>query len=279
MSAAGPGARGGWVVGNDVVDLTDPRCEGKAGDARFVARICAAPEAESIRGAQDPDRALWLTWAAKEAAFKVVSKLLPGPPPFEHARFLVTLPEALANEPGGRAPASGREAGRLPLAGEVRYDRRTLPYRAGLYADAVHVVAWSPGAEAAEDGELPEEVSWGLRAMSPAGGGPRDEDWKPALRPRFTDREWSHVRTRASALVRLAAREAAAQRLDEAEGTLEIVCPGGPPGRTPPVLFRRGEPSPLDVSLSHHGRLVAWALAPGPARSRMPSGGPAGGPP
>ena len=66
------------VVGNDVVDLDQPRCAGKAEDTRFVDRVFTAFERERIVEAPDPDRALWRRWAAKESAYKVVTKLL-GP--------------------------------------------------------------------------------------------------------------------------------------------------------------------------------------------------------
>lgn len=65
-----------------------------------------------------------------------------------------------------------------------------------------------------------------------------------------------------SAAVRMLARAALAETLGAHEGDVEIVCDPGVTGRRPPRVFLRGEPAPCDVSLSHHGRWVAWALLP-----------------
>ena len=63
----------------------------------------------------------------------------------------------------------------------------------------------------------------------------------------------------ASAAARDEARRAAAALLGEGEGVLQVVGRG-----RLPVLLRRGEPVALALSLSHHGRYAAFALAPGP---------------
>ena len=76
-------------VGNDVVDLDDPRCRGKGADERFLGRVLAPAEREAVRASADPDLALWCRWAAKEAAFKAVTRIRGEPPPFVHADFLV----------------------------------------------------------------------------------------------------------------------------------------------------------------------------------------------
>ena len=117
------------ILGNDVVDLTDPRCPGKASDRRFLRRVFTEPEAAAIRESPTPDLTLWQYWAAKEAAFKAVSRLLPSPPPFEHARFQVALGgllaagyvfrvlrETVAQDPGGQ-PAAAAIAVPFPLVG------------------------------------------------------------------------------------------------------------------------------------------------------------------
>jgi hypothetical protein len=46
------------------------------------------------------------------------------------------------------------------------------------------------------------------------------------------------------------------------EGDLEIGCGPGQPGRRIPKVLLRGEEIPVDLSLSHHGRLLAWAFLP-----------------
>jgi phosphopantetheinyl transferase (holo-ACP synthase) len=82
------------VIGNDIVDLTAPENRGKSGDRRFRARVFTAAEEEWIDAAPSPDTALWTLWAAKEAAFKTAVKLKPGLT-FRHREYAVTnLPPA-----------------------------------------------------------------------------------------------------------------------------------------------------------------------------------------
>ena len=71
----------------------------------------------------------------------------------------------------------------------------------------------------------------------------------------------------ASAWVRLLARGYVAHLLGVDDAALEIVCAEGRIGRSPPQLWVQGRRSELDVSLSHHGRFVAWAAA-NPARDQ-----------
>ena len=61
-------------VGNDIVDLEESDNRGKSGDGRFLGRIFTPEERELIAGADCPDALLWSLWAAKEAAYKAVSR-------------------------------------------------------------------------------------------------------------------------------------------------------------------------------------------------------------
>ena len=82
-------------VGVDVVDLRDRRCVGKERDARFLSRVLNDVERRALASTPDPDAALWRLWSAKEAAFKVVSKVRGAPPAFVHTAFRVDLPGPL----------------------------------------------------------------------------------------------------------------------------------------------------------------------------------------
>lgn len=219
-------------MGIDVVDLGDPRCRGKASDRRFVRRVLAPAEATALERAADPDRELWRFWAAKEAAFKVVSKLVGEPPPFVHAAFEVT------------------EDGR------VRWRDREVPVRLQQGGEALVALAWEPpgeeGAaswEAVLARELDPDPDLGLEEL--------------VLR-HLQAAERPPVHSRPSALVRMGARRALSRALGVEEARLSVVCPGGPAGRTPPVVHLDGAPAAADVSLSHHGRYLAWAVRPAP---------------
>ncbi len=77
----------------------------------------------------------------------------------------------------------------------------------------------------------------------------------------FTERERGAVHSLASAAARIAARMGIGRALEVDPGRIEIVCDGPAVGRTPPRLLLDGESGTLDVSLSHHGRWVAWAVS------------------
>ena len=64
-------------VGNDIVDLESPFANGKSKDKRFINRVLTTKEQEIVQGKQFDDYLLWSHWAAKESAFKVVSKIKP----------------------------------------------------------------------------------------------------------------------------------------------------------------------------------------------------------
>ena len=60
--------------------------------------------------------------------------------------------------------------------------------------------------------------------------------------------------------MRLGARAALSTALGVEEGRLEIVCAPGATGRRPPRVLLDGSPAAADVSLSHHGNWIAWAI-------------------
>jgi phosphopantetheine--protein transferase-like protein len=123
-------------VGNDIVDLAAPGNLGKSGDGRFCRRVFTAEERALIAGAARPDALLWALWAAKEAAYKAVSR---GDPavcsiPRQYRAVLET------------GNASGTAA---CLAGKVIIPRGELALRVAVTADWVHALA--AGSEAALD--------------------------------------------------------------------------------------------------------------------------------
>jgi hypothetical protein len=118
-------------------------------------------------------------------------------------------------------------------------------------------VAWHPG-EGGGDGVAPSIVT-GLSPLE-EGDPEGEEGWENRLRSRFSDQEWGCVYSQPSAVTRLLARAAMALTLGAEEVRLEIVCGPGNPGRRLPHVLLDGSESESSVSLSHHGRLAAWAL-------------------
>jgi len=266
------------TVGNDVVDLTAPRAAGRAADDRFLERVFTSPERAVIRAAADPDLELWHAWAAKEAAYKVVSKLLPAPPLFAHRAFEVTwwekgtagaegpTPEAETTGAAG-ADAPSWRVGAPARAGVVEHGDHAVDVWAEVVRDggALHVVALDRGARPA-GGRLLRTVDRLERAGAPWAA-PLDE-----LRGRMTDREREAVHSHASAAVRIGARSAIAALLDVDPARVEIVCRPGAIGRRPPLALVDSVPAAVDLSLSHDGPWIAWSLAPhaGPDDARGP---------
>lgn len=239
------------VVGNDVVDLTQPRTLGRSSDERFVARVLAPAEQEALRRAEDPDLELWCRWAAKEAGYKVVSKLLGAPPPFVHRSFVPMW-------------TSGPDGG-FVRRGVVRYHEHQVPVTVVRAQETVHAVGFAerdmvePRRPAAGAGivaaphVVPRVVSLDERGV--AWEGTRGE-----LERRLTPREADAVYSLASAAVRVGARAdlASLMRVDEAR--LQIVCAPGPTSQRPPRVLLDDLDTEADVSLSHDGRWLAWAI-------------------
>ena len=123
-------------VGNDVVDLAAPGNLGKSGDGRFCGHVFTAEERDLIAGAARPDALLWAFWAAKEAAYKAISR---GDP------VICSIPRQyrVVLETGNAAGTAAR------LAGKVITPRGELVLRVDLRADWVHALA--AGSEAALD--------------------------------------------------------------------------------------------------------------------------------
>ncbi|HSG07278.1 MAG TPA: 4'-phosphopantetheinyl transferase superfamily protein [Longimicrobiales bacterium] len=213
------------VVGNDVVDLLDPRTVGKTANERFMARVLHEGEARAVVESSDPDESLWRHWAGKEAAYKVVSKLRGEPPVFVHREFVVTHDG-------------------------VDHEGCRYPLQITKHATVLHALSCA--------GAPLEDVLPGLGRLSQPG-----MPWSGslgALMSRLSEREADPVHSIPSAAVRLGARAALAVALAVDEERLEIVCQPGVTGRRPPQVLLDGSPAAADVSLSHHGDWIAWAI-------------------
>jgi phosphopantetheinyl transferase (holo-ACP synthase) len=231
------------VLGNDVVDLEEPRSVGKGTDERFVARVLTKGERAGLDRADDPDLELWSLWVAKEAAFKVVSKLRGTPPVFEHTAFVTSWQRTSPRSSTDREVRAG-----IVRHGEVRVSVSVL-HRAGV----LHAVGHTNRLPAA-----PVAVQVGLaRLDEPAAPWAAGLD---ELLRRFTPREAEAIHSLPSAAVRLGARRALAARAGVEEHRLEIVCRPGTTGRRPPFVLLDGRQAAADVSLSHAGAWIGWAL-------------------
>ena len=233
------------IIGNDVVDLTDARVPGKASDERFLERIFTEEERVAIGAAHDPDLELWQSWAAKETAYKAVSKLRGNPPTFAHHTFVVSW-----SQPNGRNDATKLRAG------SVQFESTIIGVEATWDRQTVYVVGWVGDiTPEARDNRLKSRLAR-LDEPGATWSAPRTE-----LEARLTRRELEAVHSWASLAVRIGARAAIAEALAIDGHRVEIVCAPGKPGRRPPAVWLDGKPAPVDVSLSHDGDWIAWAFA------------------
>lgn len=221
-------------VGVDVVDLDATRTTGRGSDERFLNRVFSPGERARIEAAVDRDLEVWSLWAAKEAAFKVISKELAGPPVFHHARFEVV------DDPG------------TPIR-TLRWEDHQIALDLAKCGSRLLAWGWSGVTTEIFVGHADTE-----QVLSRLGLTPDLDSW---LDGQFSADEQDAIHGLPSALVRLAAREDAARLLGPTLGDLRIVCPPGPTGLRPPYLVAGNEPvERADISLSHDGRWIAWAI-------------------
>lgn len=278
-------SRANWSrlrIGNDVVDLEHPRCRTRPPDDRLPRRILTSVERAWLEEALDEPsrlRRLWSLWAAKETAFKVVSKLRGSPPVFRHRAFRSHL-------------SLKRESSELVrLAGTVRWDParggRSSSVENGVHSaspqtvtvrvegvatgDFVHLVGWNDTGEP----HRPPCLEAGVEGRAPGSGNPLPEPSHNSLTEPSSDlppeprrgplsereRRVASKRARQVAQARLGSYLVRSRGAESPAPVITIRTSAIRPGRTPPRVVVDGRLRPdLDLSLSHHGRYVGWAF-------------------
>jgi hypothetical protein len=215
---------------------------------RFLERVFALEEREAITQAADPDLELWYTWAAKETCYKIASKLRGEPPAFVHAAFVVSW----------QADAGVGASTPLGRPGLVQWEDMVCSVLATHDGASVHAIGCAgPEGDAADA----STVGWTLESIDQA-----DVPWSGSeaeLRARLTPLEDASVHSRASAAVRIGARQALASDMGVAAARVEIVGDAEAKGRRPPRVLLDGQEATADVSLSHDGDWIAWAWSTG----------------
>ncbi len=236
------------MVGNDVVDLNDRDADPQTLHPRFDARVFGSEELDQLRASARPVALRWRLWAAKEAAYKAVSKVDPGLV-FSPSRFRVGLAPSAGEgrvEQGVVCCSSGRcrvelRESDLAIHAVAHFDPsgRSAPQRAAA-ADAHSRPRRRP---------LPESS----RPLQRGGSGSRVRLLQAQLRidPPEAICEDPYEASRA---VRHFSRVRLAALLGVEVDELEIRSRG-----RIPELWLAGEPAEADLSLSHHGAVVAFA--------------------
>lgn len=220
------------MLGNDVVDLLDVDARPETFHRRFDERVFAPDERRAIAADPRPQALRWAHWGAKEAAYKLARQLDPKfvfSPVRLVARFESALPRGGTAAQGTNAPPASQGSferrGRLELACAPPEPVRAIELKSFETRELVHVVALEAGAD------------WGAVAL--------------AVEPLSL-----HGGDASFAVRRLALREIG-RVLGVAAERLSI----GRRGRIPTVELD-GRTAPYALSLSHHGRFVAFAMTP-----------------
>ena len=220
-------------IGNDIVDLTSLESIGKSRDRRFIARVFTPEEQERIDRSPSPDTTLWMSWAAKEAAFKAVSKSRPGLS-FIHRAYVVTFHP---NEPGKAAHIllQKTDGDKVPIQ-----ERGVVMTPAGPVdafftlssSDRVHCVAAAKNAHGGASAATAVQV--------------REERRDSPLDP--------------SAAVRRVAIHHLASALKASPYYVDIRRDKTAHGYGAPRVFIQGRRTDIDISLSHDGRYIAFTV-------------------
>jgi len=223
-------------LGNDIVDLQEDGVAGKSADRRFMTRVFTENEHQTILASPQPDVMLWMLWAAKETAFKIVSKL-GQPPVFAHKKFAVRL---LAQH----GTAENREIGV-----EVKYEdipaRVTVSRQSHYIYSLGHAETKKPGWKHHVFSET-QEVS------------EKDDLSENSGEVTFSRNELKNVTHRQSLQVRFYCKQALARRLAVHPSRLQIIRPRIANKSLPPYLLLDGRRCGIDISFTHHGRFLAW---------------------
>jgi phosphopantetheinyl transferase (holo-ACP synthase) len=112
------------MIGNDIVDLSDPEASPEACHERFDRRVFSPEEFDALPAECDDAQRRWILWAAKEAAYKAAKRTSPRVV-FSPMRFAVDLDSS--------------------LRGIVQHEERTFSIRVQLDGDCVHAVVREGG--------------------------------------------------------------------------------------------------------------------------------------
>ncbi len=238
-------------------------------DRRFIARVFTPEEQERIDRSESPDATLWMLWAAKEAAFKAVSKLKPGLS-FTHRVYAVTSPR---NEESLKAAGSRPTTDCLRLLSEEnslcsRSHRepahRDEPGKAASIllkqtnGNAVSIqergVIMTPAGPVDTFFTLSSHRVHCIAAVRNGNGG------APAATPVHVLEERRDGPFDPSAAVRRAAIHHLASVLKASPYYIDIRRDKTTHGYGAPRVFIEGSRTDIDISLSHDGKYIAFAV-------------------
>lgn len=228
------------LVGNDIVDLNKAGYPDKHKNSRFVTRVFSEQEQTAIFNSANQDLTLWMIWAAKETAFKLISKIS-GPPVFSHKKFQTVL-QLFKNLDGISVEA----------AAQVTYAKQIFDLKIFANIECVHAVG-----SVQRDGKKSDYVTFSNTKFVDA---QERKKWGSEMRRKkhFTEVELASIGYPESALVRFYCKQEVASRLKIEPARLQILRPQDKNKSLPPFLLLDNERVNINLSLSHHGKWLAW---------------------
>lgn len=226
------------LAANDVVDLQRFSQRGHLSE-RFLQRVCTQSERDFVENSSKPQSALAAIWAAKETAYKLVTKIS-GRPVFVHRDFVVMCPEDF-------------DFSAAHTALTVAYRDLILEILANCNLARMSAYCFYELPGAAADHELIAEAMDIETAQSSLG------EWQMA--EAFTAAESQSIKLQESALVRMLCKQRLAGRLDLDSDSVQIIRERENGDFKPPHVVVQNQRADIDVSLSHHGDWLAWAYA------------------
>ncbi len=227
------------LIGNDIVDLHDAGSAGKYRDTRFAKRVFTEKEQAAISTSPEPDVMLWMIWAAKETAYKIISKM-EGPPVFSHKKFKTAFPKPL--------PESTANL-------EVVYNQWIFQIEITVTGNYLHAVGAYPKIGESSNYFRCEQVHRITQQEL--------KNWQNNIRwvDDFTKEELRSIRQAESALVRFYCKKSIAENLSIAPSRLQIIRPTKKGKPQPPFVLLDNRQTEIDISLSHHGSWLGWCYS------------------
>ena len=227
------------LLGNDIVDLNEAGITAKSDDSRFVDRVFCSEEKSIISASDNPDKSLWMFWAAKETAFKIVSKLA-GPPVFAHKKFKSSLLKQIS---------------KLKLEIEVIYDTWRFRLEITTHKNYIHAVGKLASSSDLPNYILSEKVYHVTHTEL--------SDWqnKKLWPEHFTKKELDSINHAESALVRFYCKKLISEKLKISPTRLQIIRPAIERRPQPPFLLLDNKETEIDISLSHHGSWLGFCFS------------------
>jgi phosphopantetheinyl transferase (holo-ACP synthase) len=217
-------------VGNDIVDLKTTEAMGKSADTRFTKRVLTPYEQRMIHHSEHPDTLVWALWAAKETAFKAISKSAPdvtSAPRRYPVKYLMQFDSCRISS---------------TLYGVVVTPCGSVPVKTFITEEYLHCIGIAGSANRLES------ITYGMDRISM-------DKTNTGIIPGSES-----ISEQESLAVRRLAKKNIASYLQLKEQDIQIIRHKTQNRLNPPMVYANGKTNNMEISLSHDGRFAAYAF-------------------